>query len=361
MISIIYPYRNRDVLRVKNSLKSLQLQTNKNFEVYFVNYGSSKNHTQQIEKLLEKFSFVNYSYLYTEFQPWNKSKAINNVLKNLEKDYFFVADIDMIFHPNFIEKTLELAKTNDTWYFQVGFLSEEESNSDKKFEDYKIKFKSNEGATGLTMCSVKSAKAIQGFDEFYHFWGSEDTDFHVRLKNSGCNVKYYSQDIMMLHQWHKIYRNEESESLTKTLQISGIVQFNHYYLKQTILNKKAIVNNKSWGKTQSKKEYEQLVDFSKNNSNTLSNYTSEIDYFLFQKLPNLERGLHSFEIREKENAEGLKTTLKSVFKLNKEKSYSLKTINNKLLFYIINFYRNYPYNYCVSEDLKSIKFVINKL
>jgi N-terminal domain of galactosyltransferase len=361
MFSIIYPYRNRDIQRVKNSLESLQQQTNNSFEVYLVNYGSNEIYSKQVKNLLINYSFVNYSYLYTEQQPWNKSKAINSILKNLRTGYFFVADIDMIFHSSFVEKALQLLKNNEAWYFQVGFLNEEESKLSKKFEDYNIKFKSNKEATGLTMCSVESAKAIRGFDQFYHFWGSEDTDFHVRLKNAGCNVNFYDKDILMLHQWHEIYRNKEIKFLSKELRISNIVKFNHYYLKKTSQDKKTTVNNENWGKSQSKEEYERLVEYSKTNSKLISNKCIEINYFLFQELPNLKSGLHCFEIHEEKTNKSFKTVIKSVLKKNKTTFYSLKSINDKLLFNIINFYKNYHYNYSISEDLKSIKFVINKL
>jgi hypothetical protein len=328
--------------------------------VYFVNYGSDKNYTNQIENLLKDFNFINYNYSYTEKQPWNKSKALNSVLKNLETGYFFVADIDMIFHPTFIEKALKLSKTNEAWYFQVGFLNEEESKISKKFEDYAIKFKSNNEATGLTMCSVESAKNIFGFDEFYHFWGGEDTDFHVRLKISGCRVNYYDKELLMLHQWHEIYRSKESDNLTFDLQISGIVQFNHHYLKQTTQNKTTVVNS-DWGIIQTKKQYDELVEYSRIHIKTISNSCAEIDYFLFQELPNLRSGLHSFQIFQMKQNTSFQTAIKNVLKTSNSSFYSLKTINDKLLFHIINFYRNNPYNYSVSKDLKSIKFVINKL
>ncbi len=360
MFSIIFPYRNRDIQRVKNALESLENQTNKNFEIYFVNYGSDNAHTQQLEDLLLNYRSVKYSYLYTEQQPWNKSKAINSVLTNLESGYFFVADIDMIFHLSFIEKALQLLKHNETYYFQVGFLSEEESKKTKKFEDYNIKFKSNEGATGLTMCPVEIAKSIGGFDEFYHFWGSEDTDFHVRLKNAGKPVSFYSKEILMLHQWHKTYRNKEIKTLSKSLQVSGIVQYNHFYLKKASQEKRTVVNNGNFGNVQSKKDYEELIDYEKNNTELISNKQIEIDYFLFKRLPCLKSGLHAFKISEDVN-EPVKMMIKSIIKKNKTKYYSLKTINDKLLFHIINYYSHYHYNYSVAKDLKSIKFVINKL
>lgn len=361
MISIIYPYRDRDLQRIKYSLESLKGQTNKAFKVYFVDYGSEPVHSKKVKVLLNNYTFVNYDYLYTNMQPWNKSKALNSVIKDLSSGYFFVADIDMIFHPTFVDKALGLSKNNQVWYFKVGFLSELESKTSKKFDDYKIKFTSDREATGLTLCPVEFAKSIQGFDEFYHFWGSEDTDFHVRLKYAGYQVNFYDDTILLLHQWHKIYRHKESEALTKMLQLSGIVQYNQYYLKQAIKNKKAKVNNKKWGETQSENQFKALVSYSKNNTVILSCNKIEIDYFLFKNLPNLKNGFHSFKIEKQKKKQSFKQNVKFLIKSKKLRQYSLKEVNDKLLFHIINFYRNYPYNYSISEDLKSITFVINKL
>ena len=108
MLSIIYPYRNRELQRIKNSLDSLKVQTNKQFEVYFVNYGSELQHSMQIEKLCKEYEWVTYLLHSTQFQPWNKSRALNSVIKNLNTDFCFVADVDMIFHPEFVCTAIEL-------------------------------------------------------------------------------------------------------------------------------------------------------------------------------------------------------------------------------------------------------------
>lgn len=359
MISIIYPYRNRAVKSVKKSLESLVLQTNKKFEVYFVNYGSDEKHSTEIEALLENFPFVHYHFLYTQQQPWNKSKALNSVIKTLETDRFFVADVDMIFHPNFINITTQLA-VNKVWYFQVGFLSEEETNKTHTFENYNIKFASTFEATGLTLCSVKWAKEIMGFDEFYHFWGSEDTDFHVRLKHAGYNVSFYNETILLLHQWHDTYRLKEKLSLTKELQMSGIVQFNHHYLKRITEKKNTLANSENWGQIQTEQDYKNLLAAANNSAMVIGNACLDIDYFLFQELPNLNIGIHAFKFIEINGFESLKKRIKNKIRKNKTSYYTLKEVNDKLLFHSINFYRDCPYNYKVSQDLKSITFTIHK-
>ena len=56
----------------------------------------------------------------------------------------------------------------------MGFLSEEERNKNKYFEDYIIKFLSSHEETSLSLLPSEKLKEIQGFDEFFHFWGAED-------------------------------------------------------------------------------------------------------------------------------------------------------------------------------------------
>lgn len=359
MISIIYPYRNRNIQSVKKSLQSLKHQTNKAFKVYFVNYGSDNGYTEAIEILLKNFSFVNYSFLYTQQQPWNKSKAVNSILKTLDSERFFVADVDMIFRLDFITIASQLPK-DKVWYFQVGFLSEEETNSQKHFEGYSIKFKSNCEATGLTLCPVKAAKTVQGFDEFYHFWGAEDTDFHIRLRHAGYSVNFYDNAILLLHQWHETYRYKEKLSLTKQLQVSGIVQFNHQYLKKITKKKNALANGPNWGQIQTKEDYKSLLTAVNKRSMIIGNACLDIDYFLFQELPNLKTGVHAFQIIEKNTFQSLKKRIKNKITKNRVAFYTLKEVNDKLLFHIISFYRNNPYTYEVSHDLKSINFTIIK-
>jgi len=100
LITLIYPFRNRSLERIKKSLSSLELQENKNFEVQFVDYGSEEIFSKDVELLVKSFDFCTYQYSYTANQPWNKCRALNSVIKTLNTEYCFVADVDMIFAPN---------------------------------------------------------------------------------------------------------------------------------------------------------------------------------------------------------------------------------------------------------------------
>ncbi len=62
MLTLIYPYRNRNIERVKRSLDSLKNQRVKDFSVQFVDYGSASEIASEVDSLLKNYDFVNYQY-----------------------------------------------------------------------------------------------------------------------------------------------------------------------------------------------------------------------------------------------------------------------------------------------------------
>jgi hypothetical protein len=359
-ITIVFPYRNRDVIRVSKALNSLAQQSEKEFKVMFIDYGSTTTIAHEVSLIVAQYNFVQYYYLFTQYQPWNKSKALNYALRQANTPYFFVADIDMIFRHDFVQKAIALSKegTNNNVYFKVGFLSALETKLEKEFQDYQINFESNSEATGLTLFSTSALKSCGGFDEFYHFWGAEDTDVHVRLQNAGYSVFFYDNEMLLLHQWHPSYRSLEKNKLTQDLQLSGIVQLNHQYLMNVIQLKKTKVNCLE---QDHKISQEDFVKLQENNSVlVLTNKKEQIDHFLFVELPNFKNGILNVTIIEDQSQCSLKYKIKKVLRKKTPNYYSLKEINDMLLLHIISFYHNYNYIYKVSEDLKSIEFKIQK-
>lgn len=358
MITIIFPYRNREIQRIKISLDSLVSQINTNFKVLFVDYGSTTSNSQKVEELLRNYSFVTYVYSYHEFQPWSRAKAINIGLRLVKTEYIFVADIDMIFRNNFVEKLNELKKPYQSIFFKVGFLNKNESQKMKDFQNYKISHSSQKGAQGLSLFPIEALKKVNGFDEFLHFWGAEDQDIHERLQNLGQEVIFFQEEILLLHQWHPTYRGKEQRGITKELRISKITQLNQEHFLWNKKNKIVTVNDFEWGKIISKTAFEVLQNPTKNL--TLTNRKEIIEHFLFVELPNFKNGILTVTIVEDAFHNSLKYTLKKMFRKKVPHYYTLKEINDLLLLHIISFYRNYNYIYRVSDDLKSIEFKIQK-
>jgi len=358
MITIIYPYRNRESERVKRSLDSLKEQTNSKFEVLLVDYGSDSVSASIIKELVSNYKFAKYIYNYSEFQPWSRAKAINIGLKNVTTEYIFTADVDMIFSSNFIYKLYELKNPIKGYYFKVGFLNEKESKSDKKFEDFEIDFSSEVGAQGLSLFHLKSLKEITGYDEFLHFWGAEDIDVHNRLEKNGTESIFYSEEILMLHQWHTSYRKAEKKVLTQDLQLTDIVRINHQKLIRNAQSRKTEVNNVSWGVGISKNDFEALKK--DNKEKLMLNKKEVITHFLFCELPNFKDGILNIHFVKDPFQNSLKYKLKKLLGKKVPKYYSLREINDLLLLHIISFYHTLPYFYEVSNDLNSITFKIKK-
>lgn len=339
MITVVLTYRNREFNIVKNCLDSLNHQTNKNFSVTLVNYGSTENNKKSVIKLSKNYSFVSLLSCETEKQLWSKSKAINIALKQCKTPYFFVGDIDMIYRSDFVNTLYSLKKEKQITYFQVGFLSETESKNKRSFSDYRINFKSNKEATGMTLYHTEVLKYINGYDEFYHGWGSEDTDVHIRLLKAGFKVDFYDENVLMLHQWHpKLYRSKESKEPFH----SSLEQINHQYIKKVEKKKQYLANTVfEWG------IIPRNIDFSSQNSITftLTNLASEVDAFLYGYLEKYKNENLIIKIVTHNEYKSLKNFIKKILGKKYLIFYNYQTINNLLLANIIALYRDKYYEF----------------
>jgi hypothetical protein len=265
----------------------------------------------------------------------------------------------MIFHQDFVKIALSQQEQKTAVCFQVGFLNASETKRHKSFQDYEIDFKSTNEATGLTMFPVKALQSINGFDEFYHFWGAEDTDVHVRLKNAGYKVRFFKEDLLMLHQWHESYRNKESKKLTSELRLSNAVKLNHQHLKHAEQNKITTVNKKGWGIPISQESYLKLLQFDRNPT-ILSTQKQAIDHFLFHQLPNIKEDIVFVQMIFDGTSRSIKYHVKKHLGKTVNKYYSLKDVNDMLLTHIISFYRDYDYIMEVKPERGIISLKIRK-
>lgn len=353
MITLVFTYRNRDLNLVRNCLNSLAHQTHTEFDVKFVNYGSTVDFTTNLKQLLSNYSFVKLiDVAEVNQQLWNKSRAINIALKQCNSPFFFVADVDMIFKSNFIEKLHHYKNEEEVHYFQVGFLSEEECKKTTDFSDYKINFLSTEAATGMTLYSTNLLQKINGYNEFYHGWGAEDTDVHVRIRKLNYPVIFHQEELLILHQWHaKNYRSKNSKEPFH----SQLEKINHHYLAQTKKDQTTKANLKfDWGKVPEIATYA-LLDNAENKT-VLGNEVNEIDAFLSSL--NEKNGVFQINIERRDKQQSIKNRIKRVLKKQKKEYYSIEEINDKLLLLIVSNFRNQPYQYFFSQMEEKITLKI---
>lgn len=354
MITIVLTNRNRDIRIVKNSLESLQNQTDVDFEWFLVDYGSNKNYLVELKELLKNFTKINFISCPVSGQLWNKSRAINMVLNQCKTPFFFVGDIDMIFHPNFISELKGLSSTEKATYFQVGFLSQQESLKETTFEEYAIAFKSNSEATGMTLYPTAVLKSINGYDEFYHGWGAEDTDVHIRLNNKDFEVQFYDDKVLMKHQWHpKNYRSKVSlEPFHSQLE-----KINHQYIKQVEKFQILQANkNNQIGITPIDSEYKKLENITA--VYQVFSEVFEIDSFMNGTIHNLPKGVYQFIFLTHPLHNDFKNKTKNWLGKKAHKFYSLEEINNKLISVIISNFRNNPYELTFDRAHQTLSFKI---
>ncbi len=355
MITLIYPYRNRSIERIKRSLDSLKNQSNNDFEVKFIDYGSDDSFAIKAKQLVTSYEFADYTYSHTQYQPWNKCRALNIVIKNLDTEYCFVADVDMLYATNFIAKLHEVKSPDLATYFQVGYLSEEETKKDIPFNDYVTKFLSTHEATGLTLFPLQKLKEVNAFDEFFHFWGAEDTDMHHRLSNHGLQVQYYDQEVLILHQWHMSYLSQTKRDFSKEFVLTDIEHLNHAHKDKNKELKVTKVNPNGWGESVSESDFMELkaheIDLE------VTNNIKDIDHLIHSLLPSRNNQYLGIQITDSKQT-SLKDEVKKLLGKKVNRYYFMQMVNDLLLMQLIAHYRNKNYIYEVSKDAHKITLKI---
>ncbi len=239
LFTIIYSYRDRDIQRVKRSLDSLNKQTFNKFKVIFVDNGSNRYFSGDINKLIQSYSFCQYIYIDTRGYPWNKAKALNVGIKATSSKYIIINDVDIIFPNDHIQKLDSFIKEDTIVFFYTYFLGKDFSDWDS-IEKYRNKLiRGSQDACGIHCVSTKLLKEIGGFDEYYEFWGVEDRD--IRHRYSLCGLKeVWDDNLYQYHQWHPVANNSD-----KTMPY-GVWDSNqkHYFLNYNTIKRNTDI---PWG------------------------------------------------------------------------------------------------------------------
>jgi len=358
-ITIIYAYRNRDIERVNLSLQTLMFQTKNGFEVVFVDYGSEVLFSQAVKEVVNSYDFAHYHYVGHSGLLWNKSKALNYGIKYAKGDYIFIADVDILFHPNTIQLFQKISSPEKSYLFKLSYLSKKVSQSLRNTSRlFDLPVKHHGKINGMVLTSKSSLTTINGLDEFFHFYGSEDMDLANRLEISGQQLIEQTEEYF-LHQWHTIYNSYDDSKLSITPRLFNIKRINqehYFYNKDTAIVKP--INSVNWGK---------VIENNKNDSLShpdveyqIINLRSKIVHFLGFLLPSFENGVIKIEVREDKYQHSLKYRLKKILKKVSQPYISIKDVNDLILSEIIFKYRDNNYFYKVHNDLKGITFIISR-
>jgi glycosyltransferase involved in cell wall biosynthesis len=197
-------------------------------EVIIADDGST-DETRKLVAAYKAIFPVPLIHVWHEDNGFQLAAIKNKAAAKASGDYFILIDGDLLLHPYFI---YDYSRSIRRGHFLVGsraFLSETYTkqilgskqtlvdNSSKHFEKNKIaayriswlhRFvkgnKTYAGARGILGIFREDYIKANGFNELFKGWGREDSEFFVRLLNSGLkrdNIKFAA---ITYHLWHPV-------------------------------------------------------------------------------------------------------------------------------------------------------------
>ena len=209
-------------------LKSVEDQIMVPREVVIADDGSTIK-TKEIIAKFQKDSELNIVHSWQEDNGFRAAKSRNKAIAKSSGDYVILIDGDVILHPKFIQDHVNNAKFG---YFIQGsrvllnqditeqiIISKKISFSffSKGVNSRKNSIHSNflsrifsakkNSIRGTRCCNIAFFKQdcinVNGFNNEFEGWGREDSEFVMRLLNSGLNRKIVRFNVVQYHLWHK--------------------------------------------------------------------------------------------------------------------------------------------------------------
>jgi len=208
-------------------LKSVEAQSVLPDEIIIADDGSSLE-TNEVIISYKQNSNLNIIHSWQDDIGFRASRSRNKALNKSSGKYVILVDGDVILHPNFIQDHI---LNSQEGYFIQGYralLSENLTqktlvNKDISFSVFSLgimnrkngihsyilsKIFSNKkpNLSGIKSCNMsfylKDCLNINGFNNEFEGWGREDSEFIVRLMNSGVNRKNIRFSAIQFHLWH---------------------------------------------------------------------------------------------------------------------------------------------------------------
>ena len=208
-------------------LESVEHQSIPPYEVIIADDGS----TEKTKDLISNFNKKSELKIFHSWQDdigFRASRSRNKALSKASGDYIVLIDGDTILHTDFIKDHIKNAEFG---FFVQGsrtLLSEEKtkktlSNKVIKFSFFSFGLKNRKNSIhsnllsgifvnkknhlrGIKSCNMgfykKDCTKINGFNNEFEGWGREDSEFVVRLINSGVKRKNVRFSVIQFHLWH---------------------------------------------------------------------------------------------------------------------------------------------------------------
>lgn len=351
-VSILYSFRDRSLEIVKTSLDSLKEQSWKEFEVVFLDYGSHNTSPEALKDLVESYDFCTYVGVRgAQGMLWSRSKALNLAIKKARYDLIFIVDIDLYFAPEALEVSLDSFEEGKYLGGDWVFLSKKES--EEFLEGVR---KPNWGSAkisddnGMLLIEKSALEKIEGYDEFFHLYGGEDTDLKNRLFLAGYQNEKIKTPFLFFHIWHPHVIIKRTSQLLGFPYIHNVKRINEKHVFYNSDNKLVKGNSiNQWGKFP--EELGDQVDYI---SFVFENIHSRLIHFFYHSLPQLSEGYYEIEIVEKKRVKGIKSRIKEIVKKSSEIEMGMQEVNEMISALLLFNYRNHSYWYRIDPEKRSI-------
>ena len=226
--------------------KSILQQTRQPDEILIADDGSGEETARLIARYSHIFA-VPLKHAWQEDDGFRKSQILNKAVKLADSDYIIEIDGDIVMHPRFIEdhvnharpglfvqgartmvseeKTMEILHTHEV---DLGFFSPGIANrfNSLRFPPLSVLIRGRaRSAENTKGCNIAFWKddfiAINGYDNHFNGWGSEDYEFAARLINIGVLKSRLKLAAVCYHLHHSC--NSRSQQIVNELRYSETV------------------------------------------------------------------------------------------------------------------------------------------
>lgn len=222
---------------LKKSLKSLDYQTDRNFEILIADDGSDDRTKMLVESFSTKTDLA-IRHIWHEDKGFRAASIRNKAAARANGEYLIFIDGDCAVPPSFIKKHCELAESG---FFVPGnrvLLSEQATpvflatrelffkrslwqwlkswwrgECNRFFPFVTLRLGWLRKINPKKWCGAKTCNlglfrqdfiSVNGMDENYIGWGFEDSDLVIRLQKFGIKRKAGRNAVPVIHLWHKI-------------------------------------------------------------------------------------------------------------------------------------------------------------
>ena len=222
---IITTYNRPDALLLV--LLSIEGQITLPYEVIIADDGST-NDTKEVVTSFQEKSDIRVIHSWQADSGFRAAKSRNKAISQSNSDYIILIDGDVILHPEFINDHINNAQSS--YFVQGSRVLLTQDKTKQALDQQKINFSllsnglknrknaihsnslsrlfSNKKNTlrGIRSCNLAFFKqdfiSVNGFNNEFEGWGREDSEFIMRLLNSGINRKNVRFNAIQFHLWH---------------------------------------------------------------------------------------------------------------------------------------------------------------